>query len=365
MTTEAHASPDAPRPPREEERLDLDALHGYLKGVDARFAERPALTQFPGGHSNLTYLLTWPDGREAVLRRPPLGPVVKSGHDMSREVRFLRALEGVGFDRIPRVLHECEDPDAVGYTFYLMERRRGTVLRRTFPEGFDTSEKTLRAVARAAVDALADLHAVDVEGTGLIALGKPEGYLRRQVEGWTKRWHGAKTQEAPEVEELSSWLGANIPESPAPTVVHNDYKLDNLMLGAAPGYRVDTILDWEMATIGDPLMDLGTSLAYWVEAGDPPALRALGLGVTTIEGNLTREEVVARYEAATGRAVDAAVFYYAYGLFKVGVIAQQIYSRYARGLTRDPRFAALDRAVAALGSAGMRAVRRGRIGGLD
>ncbi len=330
MTEESARDPrlDHPVAVREGEELDEPALAAYLRAQGLTEAGSIDIAQFPRGFSNLTYLVT-AGNRGWILRRPPFGIGRGVAHD------------------------------------YLMARATGIILRDRLPAGLSLDAAEMRRVSECVVDTLAEIHGVDYASAGLSELGHPEGYARRQVEGWTRRYVAARTGDQPELEALAEWLAESIPESSRAALLHNDFKYDNLVLDSADPSRVVAVLDWEMATIGDPLMDLGTSLAYWVEAGDPPALRALGLGVTTIEGNLTREEVVARYEAATGRAVDAAVFYYAYGLFKVGVIAQQIYSRYARGLTRDPRFAALDRAVAALGSAGMRAVRRGRIGGLD
>ncbi len=365
MTEESARDPrlDHPVAVREGEELDEPALAAYLRAQGLTEAGSIDIAQFPRGFSNLTYLVT-AGNRGWILRRPPFGIGRGVAHDVVREARLLAAL-GSAYARVPRIVAICDDDTVLGAPFYLMARATGIILRDRLPAGLSLDAAEMRRVSECVVDTLAEIHGVDYASAGLSELGHPEGYARRQVEGWTRRYVAARTGDQPELEALAEWLAESIPESSRAALLHNDFKYDNLVLDSADPSRVVAVLDWEMATIGDPLMDLGTSLAYWVEAGDPPALRALGLGVTTIEGNLTREEVVARYEAATGRAVDAAVFYYAYGLFKVGVIAQQIYSRYARGLTRDPRFAALDRAVAALGSAGMRAVRRGRIGGLD
>lgn len=365
MTDAAPRDPrlDQPVAVRPGEGLDEPALVAYLREEGLIDAEAIGIAQFPRGFSNLTYLVTAGD-LSWILRRPPFGIGKGVAHDVVREARLLAAL-GSAYARVPRIVAICDDDTVLGAPFYLMERATGIILRDRLPAGLSLDATEMRRVSERVVDTLAEIHAVDYAAAGLSELGHPEGYARRQVDGWARRYVAARTGPQPELEALAEWLAASIPETSRAALLHNDFKYDNLVLDAAEPWRVVAVLDWEMATIGDPLMDLGTSLAYWVEAGDPPALRALGLGVTTIPGNLTREEVIGRYEAATGRAVDAAVFYYAYGLFKVGVIAQQIYSRYARGLTRDPRFAALDQAVAALGSAGMRAVGRGRIGGAD
>lgn len=354
---------DHPVAVREGEGLDERALVDYLRAQRLADVDAIRVAQFPSGFSNLTYLVT--AGEQGwILRRPPFGIGKGVAHDVVREARLLAAL-GSAYARVPRIVAICDDAAVLGAPFYLMERATGIILRDRLPAGLSLEPGQMRRISAGVVDTLAEIHAVDYAAAGLADLGHPEGYARRQVEGWTRRYQSARTGDQPELERLAEWLATSVPEGGRPALLHNDFKYDNLVLDPGDPSRVVAVLDWEMATIGDPLMDLGTTLAYWVEAGDPPALQALGLGVTTIPGNLTREEVVTRYEQATGRAVDAAVFYYAYGLFKVGVIAQQIYSRYARGVTRDPRFAALDRAVAALGSAGLRAIERGRIGGRE
>lgn len=354
------ASLDHPEAVREGEALDGEALAGYLREQRLADVGTVQVTQFPRGFSNLTYLVTAGE-RSWVLRRPPLGVGKGVAHDVIREARLLAAL-GTVYSRVPRIVAWCDDAAVIGAPFYLMERARGIILRDRLPDGVTLDATGMRRVSESVVDALAEIHAVDYRAAGLAELGNPQGYARRQVEGWTRRYQSARTGDQRELEGVAEWLSTSIPESGRAALVHNDFKYDNLVLDPADPSRIVSVLDWEMATIGDPLMDLGTTLAYWVEAGDPPALRSLGLGVTTMPGNLSREEVVARYAAATGHAVDAPVFYYAFGLFKVGVIAQQIYSRYVRGLTRDRRFSALDRAVAALGSAAARAITRGRMG---
>jgi aminoglycoside phosphotransferase (APT) family kinase protein len=327
------------------------------------------IEQFPGGHSNLTYLLRW-NGRELVLRRPPFGTEVATAHDMGREYRVLSHLAG-RYPKAPRALAACEDPSVLGAPFYVMERVRGVILRgSTLPPGVELPPERMRRLSEALVDGLAELHAVDVEAAGLAGLGKPAGYAERQVAGWSERWRRAKTDDVPDLDRAAAWLAGNLPtedsapregSAPRAALIHNDYKYDNLVLDPADPTRVRAVLDWEMATVGDPLMDLGTTLGYWSDPGEDPALRALPVGPTSLPGNLTRGEVVERYARASGRPVEAPLFYYVYGLFKIAVIAQQIYFRYARGLTRDERFAGLLPVVQTLGRTAARALDKGRI----
>jgi aminoglycoside phosphotransferase (APT) family kinase protein len=361
---------DSPRAVRPGEEIDAAALAVWLKprlpGVEGPLA----VEQFPGGHSNLTYLLRF-DGRgnrgdrELVLRRPPVGSRVKTAHDMGREHRVLSRLHAA-YPKAPRALLHCDDPAVIGAPFYLMERVRGVILRRqTAPEGIDLGPERMRAISEAAVDGLADLHAVDYRAAGLEDLGHPEGYAARQVAGWTERWRKSRTDDVPDLDRAAAWLAANLPlESPRESgaaLIHNDYKYDNLVLHSEDPTRMVAVLDWEMATIGDPLMDLGTSLGYWMDPDDVPELRLLPAGPTTLPGNLRRGEVVERYAARSGRDVSRILFYYVYGLFKIAIIAQQIYYRYRQGLTRDARFAAMIGAVRILGLTASQAIARERI----
>jgi aminoglycoside phosphotransferase (APT) family kinase protein len=288
--------------------------------------------------------------RQVVLRRPPFGSRVKSAHDMGREVRVLSHLSPV-YPRAPRPLAFCEDESILGAKFYVMERLSGVILRRDLPAGLAVDPRRL---CESLIDTLVELHAIDWRAAGLADLGNPDGYVERQVTGWTRRYADAVTGEVaddvPEMGEVSAWLAARLPglRSPAPTIVHNDYKFDNLVLDPADPARVVGILDWEMTTIGDPLMDLGTSLCYWVEPGDPEGLRTLRMGPTSAPGMMTRRELADRYAAASGRPLDQIVFYYCFGLYKAAVVLQQIYYRFVKGLTQDPRFATLGDGVRAL-----------------
>jgi aminoglycoside phosphotransferase (APT) family kinase protein len=322
--------------------------------------------QFPGGHSNLTYLLRF-GGRELVLRRPPRGASVKTAHDMGREHRVLSRLHRC-YPKAPRALAACDDPAVIGAPFFLMERVEGIILRRLLPAGAGSvpAPSRLRALSEATVDALAELHAVDPAAAGLADLGRPAGYTARQVSGWTERWQRAATDPVPDVDRAAAWLAEHLPrrssaeEESAAALLHNDFKLDNLVLTADLG-AVAAVLDWEMATVGDPLMDLGTSLGYWLDPDDDEALRILPVGLTALPGNLSRAEVVERYARATGRDASGILFHYVFGLLKIAVIAQQIYFRYRSGLTRDERFAPLHDSVRLLGRTTAQAIARQRI----
>jgi aminoglycoside phosphotransferase (APT) family kinase protein len=358
---------DRPAPVRAGEELDAERLAGYLRehlpGAAADLAAGGlAIEQFPRGYSNLTYLLRLGD-RRLVLRRPPFGSTVATAHDMAREHRILAALAPV-YPKAPRPLLYCADPDVLGAPFYLMERVEGVILRPAALAPEPPPPERMAAVAGALVDTLAELHAVDWRAAGLADLGRPEGYVERQVEGWAARWRRAATEKRPEMDRVAAWLAEHRPPESGAALIHNDFKHDNLVLAPGDWSKVLAVLDWEMATVGDPLMDLGTTLGYWVEAGDPPELRALDLSPSALPGSPGRAEVVERYARATGRDPGGVVFYYAYGLFKIAVIAQQIYARWRAGHTRDPRFANLHLGVAACARTAAQAIARGRIDGL-
>jgi aminoglycoside phosphotransferase (APT) family kinase protein len=354
---------DRPQPVRAGEELDTDALAAFLRdrlGVD----EPIAVEQFPSGYSNLTYLVRVGEGeavRELVLRRPPFGADVRGGHDMEREYAILSRLHGIV--PVPEPL-AFDDGAVLGAPFYLMERVRGVILRSQMPPAMQPDATMMAGIADAFVDTFADLHGLDLDAAGLAGFGQPEGYVKRQIEGWTRRYRKAKTDDVPEIERVAAWLDANRPEESGAALIHNDYKYDNLVLDADDWTRVRAVLDWEMATVGDPHMDLGSSLGYWVEPDDSPVLQALALSPTTLPGNPTRAALVARYERATGRAVERPVFYYAYGLFKLAVIVQQIYRRYVLGHTADERFVGLVHAVRVCGQTAVQAIERDRISDL-
>ena len=294
--------------------------------------------QFPGGHSNLTYLLRY-GGVELVLRRPPLGPVPPTAHDMAREFRWLSAVHPV-FPLAPRAYLLCDDLSIIGSIFYVMERRQGLVIRRDEPPGVDGRPEARRQISGAVIDALADLHGIDPASHELMHLGKPAGFVARQVKGGSDRWQRSKTSELAEMEALSVWLAEHLPPDPErPAIVHGDFKLDNLMLAEDDPARLVAVFDWEMSALGDPLVDLGILLAYWVPSAPPGQQDALTT-VTSRPGWFTRDEVVERYAARSGRDLSRLVYFEVFALFKIAVVIQQIYYRFVKGQTDDPRFAA-------------------------
>jgi len=286
---------------------------------------------------------------------------VKSAHDMRREFTILSALQGV-YAKAPRPIAFCDDESLIGARFYLMERVRGVVVRGAEPPpGIRFTPELLRATSTVLVDNLAALHAVDVTRAGFGSIGRPEGYVARQVAGWTERYAKAKTHDLPRIEAAAEWLARNLPKESGAAVIHNDYKYDNVVLDPADLSRIVAVLDWEMATVGDPLMDLGTLLGYWSDPDDPPELHARAYGPTFLPGSLSRTGLVQRYEERSGRAVGGALFYYVFALFKIAVIVQQIYKRYVQGHTRDPRFATLGDWVRVVSAQAERALTQGRI----
>lgn len=324
--------------------MDTDKLSGWLSqhGLHGPIAVEP----FPHGFSNLTYGIECGD-RHLVLRRPPVGSKVRSAHDVAREYRILAALYPI-FHKVPRPVALCEDDSVLGAPFYVMERVDGIILRDRAPQGVDLSPAVMRRLSEAFVDTLADIHAVDLHATGLDALARGDGYVERQITGWTERYRKSQTDDVPQVDLVSKWLADHLPPDSGTALIHNDFKYDNLVLDPNDLGRPLAVLDWEMATVGDPLMDLGTSLGYWVQADDPPAMRMMPFTLTALPGNLTRDEIWQRYVQKTTLTDVSPTFYYVYGLFKIAVVAQQIYYRYKQGLTRDPRFARLLDAVRVL-----------------
>jgi aminoglycoside phosphotransferase (APT) family kinase protein len=282
------------------------------------------------------------------MRRPPFGPVAPTAHDMPREYRLLAAINP-HFNLAPKPYLLCEDTEVIGAPFYLMERRRGIVVRQTIPPEIGDDLALRRKVGESLVDTLADLHAVDIQSTGLVNLGKPAGFVKRQVEGWASRWERSKTTELTEMSEAAQWLIERLPPDAAePTLVHNDYKLDNLMLDPRDPSRIVAILDWEMCTVGDPLIDVGLLLCYWPQADDPELFAGSLRSVTMLPGWIRREEIVERYAARSGRDLSNIGYYYTFALFKLAVVIQQIFYRYHVGQTRDARFADFDKRVEAL-----------------
>jgi aminoglycoside phosphotransferase (APT) family kinase protein len=353
VTSDPGLALDEPRPVRPGEELDLPSLATYLdRELGAHGALR--VEQFPGGHSNLTYAIHH-GAHEYVLRRPPFGSKVRSAHDMGREVAVLSKLAPV-FDRAPRVIAYEATGTVLGAPFYVMERRHGVILRRDLPAGVDASR-----ACELLVDTLVDLHAIDYRAAGLGDLGKPAGYVERQVRGWSERYAASQTDEVAAMTETANWLDGHKPgDATRAALIHNDYKFDNVIFDSTMT-KITGVLDWEMATIGDPWMDLGTSLSYWMQADDPQLFQTPLFGVTARPEMWTRREIARRYCERAGRQTDAMVFYYAFGLFKTAVILQQIYYRYVQGLTKDARFSAFGHVVQALGELARASIARGSV----
>jgi aminoglycoside phosphotransferase (APT) family kinase protein len=326
---------------REGESFDEAALGAYLDGKLPGARGRPEVWQFGGGHANLTYMLRYAAGAggpvEFVLRRPPIGPVAATSHDMGREYRVLSVLYRA-FPLAPRAYLYCDDAVVIGAPFLVMERRHGIVVRSTIPPEFGggSDPAQTRKLSEVLIDTLAIFHGVDPVPLGLESIGKPEGFLNRQVTGWMQRWERAKTRELSVAAEVSRWLTDRLPPSPPRTLVHNDWRLDNMMVSADDPGRAVAVLDWDMCTLGDPLADLGTLLTAWFEAGEESG--GWAPMPSQSPGFLTRREAVERYAKRTGIDVSNIAYYRVFGLFKMAVVIQQIYHRYQRGQTSDERF---------------------------
>jgi aminoglycoside phosphotransferase (APT) family kinase protein len=340
------------RPVRDSEQLDWPRVEKWLRAQLADVIPGIDLTapmvveQFPGGHSNLTYLVRFGPA-ELVLRRPPFGPVAPTAHDMAREFRWLSAVHPV-FPLAPRVYALCEDASIVGSVFYVMERRHGIVVRHDEPLAVRDKPDVRARVSGAMVDGLAALHAIDIEAAGLSHLGKPVGFVERQVKGWSERWRRSQSGALPEMDDLAEWLVRELPPNPAvPGIVHGDFKLDNVMLDADTPERLVAVFDWEMTALGDPLVDVGIFLAYWV-AVPPGGARDALTTVTSRPGYFSRDQIIERYAGASTRDLSSLRYFEVFALFKIAVVIQQIYYRFVVGQTDDPRFAVFGDRVTAL-----------------
>ncbi len=323
---------------RSGEQLDWAKVEQYLRAhiSDISVGTRE-VRQFPAGASNLTYLVRFGEW-EGVLRRPPFGPVPPKAHDMQRESGLLEHIHPF-FPLAPRPYLFCGDLEIMGVPFYVMERRKGIVLDSAFPDATEVTPELCRHLSETVVDTLVEIHAVDWQAAGLAAFGHPIGFLERQVTSWIERYKRSQTAESPDVALLTHWLIEHIPTSPAATLIHNDFKLNNMLMDTHDLARPVAVLDWEMATIGDPLFDLAISLCYWVQADDSAELRAILPTITHLPGFMSRSELMERYAAKSGRDLSSMHFYLPFAYFKLSVILQQIYVRWLRGQTQDPRFA--------------------------
>src|SRR6266536_3989658 len=323
---------------RTGESFDLPRVEQYLRGHIEGLGEGSLhVRQFPSGASNLTYLVQIGDW-EGVLRRPQFGPVPPKAHDMERESGLLQRIHPV-FPLAPRPYLFCNDLTILGAPFYVMERRKGIVLNYTFPAGVHPGEELCRRLSHTVVETLVQIHAIDWNAAGLSEFGYSEGFLGRQVKGWIERYFRAQTDDIPQVEPLTRWLAEHVPQSPAPTLIHNDFKLNNMILDSNDLTRPVAVLDWEMATVGDPLFDLAVSLTYWVTSEDPEELQTVLPAVTTLPGFINRAEFMEIYAQKSGRDLSSMHFYMTFAYFKLAVIIQQIYARWKKGQTQDERFA--------------------------
>lgn len=343
---------------RAEELINLKSLENYLD-KELNNSLRLQILQYPSGYSNLTYLLRM-GSDELVLRRPPLGVNIKSGHDMHREFKILSALKG-NFTKTPSPIIFCDDKSIIGDEFYIMEKIDGTIFRGTQPQSDLPQPELIPDLVNSFVNTFSEIHSLKIKKLGLEGFGKPEGYAIRQVEGWVKRYNNAKTNDFEGIDKTITWLSNNIPNNSEACLIHNDFKFDNLMFEIDEEINVNAVLDWEMATIGDPLMDLGTSLGYWIHETDPEIIKKLKLNITFLKGMPSREQLVDLYGEKSGRSVKNVIFYFVFGLFKIAGIVQQIYYRYKKGLTKDERFKNLDKGVKLLGIMANQAIQKRKI----
>lgn len=349
---------DSPGSVRAGEELDSERLRAYLKTFAPQLDSPVSVAQFPSGYSNLTYLIRVGE-EEFVLRRPPFGSKVKSAHDMGREFRVLSALHPV-YPLAPKPLALCDDLEVMGAPFYIMERITGVILRGKKPQGFACPPQTVRGCCKSLIRNLAALHVLDYKAIGLGDLRKEGSFVERQVRGWIDRYYQSQTDEITAIDQTAAWLKDSYPADVGSVLIHNDYKFDNLVLDPQDLTRIRGVLDWEMSTIGDPLIDLGNALSYWMEPKDPP-VGMVPCFLTLEAGSMTRREVAEYYGESAGRDVSNILFYYVFGLLKLAVIVQQIYYRYKKGLTKDERFAPLIFVVGALGLRAVDAIETGNL----
>lgn len=328
---------------RKEDEIDIKRLTEYLAELMPDFSVDSHLTvrQFSGGASNLTYLVQWNDN-QYILRTPPHGARIKSAHDMSREYNILKAVHP-HFAYAPQVLLNCEDEQVIGKPFYIMQRIIGIVAGKEFP--MEVNAATARSLCENLIDVQIRLHEIDIQKTGLQNLGKPEGYIARQVLGWNERYQNSLTDASPEATELRQWFVDNQPEDGEACMIHNDFKFDNVVLSETSPYQIKGVLDWELATVGSPLMDLGCSLAYWIESTDSPGMQAIRRLPTHLDGMMSRKELIEYYAHKRNIQIPDFNYYYVFGVFRLAVIAQQIYKRYVTGKTTNPAFASFGNIV--------------------
>jgi len=336
MSDKASEIKDLEKQQRSGEELDMNKLLPWMKEHLDGINSEPSITQFSGGASNWTYRLKF-ENKDLILRRAPLGKKAKGAHDMPREYRLQSKLKE-HYSYVPEMIAVCEDESILGSTFYIMERLEGIILRKNLPKSVNWDESKVREICLSFWDKLIELHQIDYLKQGLSDIGKGAGYIERQIFGWNKRYSKAKTWNVPSGKKVMKWLEANIPSQETLCIAHNDFRLDNVVLEPSDPSNIIGVLDWELATIGDPLMDLGNSLAYWIQDGDPKVAAILRRQPSHVLGMLTRQEIVDYYCSKTGIEVDDFRFYRVYGMFRLAGIVQQIYYRYSKGYTKNKAF---------------------------
>ena len=351
------------KPVREGEELPDDSLKSFLYNnqlIQDKGSELQ-VQQFSNGYSNLTYLLSI-EGKEYVLRRPPFA-APKRGHDMGREYKVLSQLHPV-FNKAPKTFIFCDDTGVLGANFFIMEKVQGAILTAKAAHKKGVLPNEFKTISNTWLDAFVEFHGIDYKSAGLKDLGRPEGYVARQVTNWGKQYFAAATDDVPAAQKVIEWMEKNQPTHYDHTLIHNDFKYDNVVFSDDNWLSISAILDWEMCTLGDPLMDLGTSLGYWTTVDDADFMKQGLPSPTVMVGNPSRSDIVQSYAIKSGRSVDKIVFYYVYGLFKIAVIAQQIYYRYKHGHTQDPKFANLNKAAALCCNNAWRAIQKNQIDNL-
>ena len=343
---------------RKGELINLTPLKEYLS-KELKINSSIEVLQFPSGFSNLTYLIKAGDNR-LVLRRPPHGANIKSGHDMNREFKVLSKLKN-HFNKVPNPVIFCDDKSVIGDEFYLMEKVEGVIFRGSHLKSNFPKQNLISDLVSSFIETFSEIHSLKYIDIGLKDFGKPYGYNKRQVEGWIKRYNNAKTDSFKEIEKTIDWLSNNLISSSKPCLIHNDYKFDNLMFEITKKINMNAVLDWEMSTIGDPLMDFGTSLGYWIHESDPDIIKKMNFNITHIKGMPSRQELVHMYGEISGRSVKNILFYFVFGLFKIAGIIQQIYFRYKKGLTKDTRFSELNKGVELLGMRSLQPIQKTKL----
>lgn len=345
---------------RQGESLDVAAVDNALKASVKGLSGEPVVRQYPSGASNLTYALDYPD-RSLVLRRPPFGKTPKSGHDMFREYRIMRDLKPV-FSTVPDVLFYTDDETIIGAEFYVMDKVNGHIIHNDIPKNWGWGEAQTRKLCENFFQNLVDLHNVDYKAAGLSDFGRPDGYVQRQILGWNRRFEKSWTDDIEKFEDVQQWLVDNMPKrETGVSILHGDYRIDNCILSQADPTQIDAILDWEISALGDPLMDLGNTLSYWIEAGDPATMQMMVRQPSTAKGMMTRQDILNFYAERTGADVSNFQFYYVYGLWRLAVIIQQIYARYKRGFTQDERFKAYGMMTTGLGQLSRHKIQTGKL----